>query len=178
MLPGDAAGTIHEEKGAGVSSRTIQGWVDHYSRLVEAFSKNLEIGGCNAVSVDEKHYRSKGRARQVARTMCMATRFILAGDRWPDKLNCDATPFLEKIVGRLGGSPLLLLSDRLRGCKTGYKNAMRTEPKPATMHVPDMAVNSKHINNNRHERHNADAGRRKKDSARIQLRRPGIVRAR
>ena len=179
MLPKDAADTIREVKAVKVSPRAIQRWVDHYPRLVKAFSKNLEIKGCNAVSVDEKHYRSKGRARWMARAMCMATRFILASDHWPDKLNHDATRFLEKVVERLGGLPLLLLSDKLRGYREGYKNAMGTEPKPATMHVPDAAVNNKyHVNNNQHERHNADTERRKKGSARIQFRRPRAVRAR
>ena len=65
----------------------------------------------------------------MARAMCMATRFILASDHWPDKLNHDATRFLEKVVERLGRLPLLLLSDKLRGYKTGYKNAMGTGPK-------------------------------------------------
>ena len=178
MLPQDAADTIREEKRAGVSSRTIQRWADHYPRLVEALSKNLEIEGGNAVSVDEKHYKSKDGARWMARAMCMATRLILAGDHRPDKLNYDATCFLEKVVERLGALPLPLLSDRLRGYREGHKSAMRTEPKPATIHVPDAAINNKHVNNNRHERHNADTERRKKDSARIQLRRPGAVRAR
>ena len=161
MLLRDAADTIREEGGGGrvIARHTAVG--GPLPRLVEAFSKNLEVRGGNAVSVDEKHYKSKGKARQMARAMCMATRLIPASDHLPDKLNCDAARFLEKVVGRPGGSPLLLFSDRLRGCRKGYKNIMRNEPKPATMHVPDAAVNNKHTNNNRHESHNADAERRK-----------------
>ena len=90
----------------------------------------------------------------------MATRYILATDHWPDKLNHDATPLMVKIVERLGGPPLLLLSDKLRGYKTGYKNT-KSEP-PTTMHIPDAAVNN--IRNNQHERHNGDGELRKKGS--------------
>ena len=104
--------------------------------MVEAFSKNLEVRGGNAVSVDEKHYKSKGRARWMARAMCMATRLIPASDHRPDKLNCDAARFLERVVGRLGGSPLLLFSDRLRGRRKGYKNIMRNNPSPPPRTYP------------------------------------------
>ena len=92
MLPKDAAGTIKDEKKMEVSGRTIQRWADEYPRMVAAFAKDLEMAGGNAVSVDEKHYKSMGKPRWMARAMCMATRFILASDHWPDKLNHDATP--------------------------------------------------------------------------------------
>ena len=175
MLPEDAACTIHEEKKVKVSSRTIQRWVDHYSRLVEAFSKNPEIKGGNAISVDEKHYKSKDKARWMARAICMATHFILVSDHWPDKLNYDATHFMEKIVEQLGGFPILLLSDKLRGYKKGYKNTMWAELEPTTMHIPDARINNKHINNNRHERHNGDTERRKKGSRGFNSDVPGLL---
>ena len=171
MLPNDAATTTKEEKGVKVSGRTIQRWVDDYSRLVAVFSKDLEIKGGDAVSVDEKHYKSKGKARWMARGMCMATRYILATDHWPDKLNHDATPLMVKIVERLGGPPLLLLSDKLRGYKTGYKNTMKSEP-PTTIHIPDAAVNN--IRNNQHERHNGDGELRKKGSRGFNSHIPGL----
>ena len=55
----------------------------------------------------------------------------------------------------------MLLSDKMEGYKTGYKNTMNAEP-PTTMHVPDSAISN--ICNNQHERHNGDGKRRKKGS--------------
>lgn len=164
MLPKYVARTIKDEKNVTVSERTIQRWVDEYPRMVAAFAKNLEIKECNAVSVDEKHYKSKGKARWLARAMCMATRFIVASDHWLDKLNQDAAPLLEKVVERLGGPPLLLLSDKLCGYKDGYNNTMRVEPRPVTMHIPDASINNRHVNNNQHEYHNGCIERREKGS--------------
>ena len=130
MLPKDAARTIKDEKKVVVSGRTIQRWVDEYPRMVAAFARDLEMTGGNAVSVDEKHYKSRGKPRWMARAICMATRFILASDHWPDKLNHDATPLLKKVVERLGRrGPLLLLSDKLGGYRVGYDSTMRTEPR-------------------------------------------------
>ena len=31
-----------------------------------------------------------------------------------------------------------------------------TEPRPVTIHIPDAAVNNRHVNDNWHERHNGD----------------------
>ena len=180
MLPKDAARTIEDEKKVVVSGRTIQRWVDEYPRMVAAFAKDLEMTGGNAVSVDEKHYKSRGKPRWMARAMCMtramcmATRFILASDHWPDKLNHDAAPLLKKVVKRLGGPPLLLLSDKLGGYRVGYDSTMRTEPRPVTMHIPDAAVNNRHVNNNQHERHNGDTERRKKGSRGFNSDVPGL----
>ena len=174
MLPKDVARTIKDEKNVTVSERTIQRWVDEYPRIVAAFAKNLEIKECNAVSVDEKHYKSRGKARWLARAMCMATRFIVASDHWPDKLNHDATPLLEKVVERLGGPPLLLLSDKLRGYKKGYNNTMGAKPQPVTMHISDVSINNRHVNNNQHERHNGDIERRKKGSRGFNSDIPGL----
>ena len=89
MLPNDAAATIKEEKNVTVSGRTIQRWVDEYPRMVAAFAKDLEISGGDAISVDEKHYKSKGKARWLARMICMSSRFIISSEHWPDNLNHD-----------------------------------------------------------------------------------------
>ena len=43
--------------------------------------------GGNAVSVDEKHYKSRGKFRWMVRAMCMTARSILASYHWSDKLN-------------------------------------------------------------------------------------------
>ncbi len=86
------------------------------------------------MSMGEKHYKSRGRARWMTRTMCMAgavcmaTRFILASDHWPDKLNHDVAQLPEKVAGRLGGMSLLPLSDGRRRYREGYVNTMRDEP--------------------------------------------------
>ena len=88
-------------------------WMDHYPRMVAAFAMHLEIKGGDAVSVDEKRCISTGKAGQMAGAVRAASRLILAGDHWPDKLNCDATAFLENLAGRLGGPPLLLPSDNM-----------------------------------------------------------------
>ena len=174
MLPKDAARTIQDEKKVAVSGRTIQRWVDEYPRMVAAFARDLEMTGGNAVSVDEKHYKPGGKPRWMARAMCMATRFILASDHWPDKLNHDATPLLKKVVERLGRRPLLLLSDKLGGYRKGYDSTMRTEPRPVTMHIPDAAVNNRHVNDNWHEHHNGDTERRKKGSRGFNSNVPGL----
>ena len=142
--------------------------------MAAAFARDLEMTGSDGVSVDEKHYKPGGKPRWMARAICMATVFIPPGDHWPDKLNHDATPLPEKVVERLGGPPLLPLSDRLGGYRKGYDSTMRTEPRPVTMHVPDAAVNNRHVNNNRHERHNGDTERRKKDSRGFDSDVPGL----
>ena len=176
MLPKDAARTIKDEKKVAVSGRTIQRWVDEYPRRVAAFAKDLEMTEGNAVSVDEKHYKSRGKPRWMARAICMATRFILASDHWPDKLNHDATPLLEKVVERLGRRPLLLLSDKLGGYKKGYGNTMRTGPRPVTMHIPD-ASRQQQARKQQPARAPQRGHREAQEGlARIQLRRTGAVR--
>ena len=108
---------------------------DEHPGMEAAFAMDLAVMGGNAVSMGEKHYESRGRAGWVTGTMfmagvaCMATRFILASDHWPGKLNHDVTQLPEKVVGRLGGMPLLPLSDgRRRYTGGGYGNTMRDEP--------------------------------------------------
>ena len=128
------------------------------------------------MGADETHYKSRGKPRWRARAMCMASRFILASDHRPDKLSHDATPLPEKVGIAAGGPPLLLLSDKLGGYRKGYNNTMRAEPRPVTMHMPDAAVNnSRHVNNNQHERHNGDTERRKKGSRGFSSDVPGLL---
>ena len=173
MVPKDAAATIKEQKKAKVSGRTIQRWVEEYPGLVAAFAKDLEIKGGEAVSVDEKYYRSKGKPRWMARAVCVSTRFILASDHWPDKLNHDATLLMEKIVDRLGGPPILLVSDKLPGYRKGYNNTMKTTPR-TTMHIADAAVKKRHVNNNRHERQNGETQRCKANRRGFNSDSPGL----
>ena len=120
------------------------------------------------VSVDEKYYKSKGNDRWIARAISVSTRFILASDHWPDKLNHDDTLLLKKLVERLGKVPLLLLSDALKGYKIGYRNTMKTGPKLITIHIPDASVN------NRHERHNGETQRYKAGSRGCNSDEPGL----
>ena len=149
--------------------------MDEYPGMVAAFAKDLEMAGGNGMGADETHYKSRGEPRWMAGAMCMATRFILASDHRSDRLSHDATPLLKKAVERLGGPPLLLLSDKLGGYRKGYGNTMRTGPRPVTMHIPDAAVNnSRHVNNNQHERHNGDTERRKKGSRGFNSDVPGL----
>ena len=104
-----------------VSGRTIQWWVYDYPRLVEVFSKYLEIKGGDVVSADEKHNKPKGKARWMTRWLYMATRYILASDHWPDKLNHNATPLMVKIVERLGGLPCCCSVTRWKDTRRGTK---------------------------------------------------------
>ena len=168
MAPIDAAGTVNEQKGVKVSERAIRRWVDDYPKLVATFAKDLEVKGCDVVSVDEKYYKSKGNDRWIARAISVSTRFILASDHWPDKLNHDDTLLLKKLVERLGKVSLLLLSDGLKGYKIGYRNTMKTGPKLITIHIPDASVN------NRHERHNGETQRYKAGSRGYNSDEPGL----
>ena len=107
----------------------------------------------------------------MARAISVSTRFIMVSDHWPDKLNHDGTLLFEMLVEWLGKVPLLL-SDGLKGYKIGYRNTMKTGPKIITMHIPDASVNNRHVNNNRHERHNRETQRQGR-FAWLQLRRTG-----
>ena len=160
---------MRREEGDGVIAHHTEVG-DEHPGMEAAFAKDLEVMGGNAVSMGEKRYESRGRTRWMTRTMCMAgvacmaTRFILASDHWPDKLNHDVTQLPERVVGRLGDVLLLPLSDGRRRYREGYVNTMRDEPRPVTVHIPDASINNGHANNNRHERHYGDAERRKKGS--------------
>ena len=99
------------------------------------------------------------RTMCMAGVACMATRFILASDHWPDKLDHDIAQLPEKVVGRLGGMSLLPLSDGRRGRKDGYGNTMKDEPQPVTVHMPDTSIDNGHASSNRHERHNGETSR-------------------
>ena len=156
MTPGKAAETVLEAKGVDPSGRTIQRWMDKYPKLVSAFSKRLEMRGGDAVSVDEKHYKSRGKSRWMARAVRVKTRFIMASEHWPDKLNHDATTLILKILERPGRPPIMLISDGLKGYKTGCGAALNAGPRPATLHVADVSINGRHANNNIHERHNGE----------------------
>ena len=106
-----------------------------------------------AVSVDEKHYKTRGKDRWMYKAICLQSRFIIAVHHFGDKLGYDATNFFKTIVERLGGAPLLALNDRLPGFSTGHKNVFKTNP-PSTLYIADAALNGVHVNNNVHERHN------------------------
>ena len=104
--------------------------------------------GGDAVSVDEKHYKSRGKSRWMARAVRVKTRFIMASEHWPDKLNHDAATLILKILERPGRPPIMLIGDGLKGYKTGCGAALNAGPRPATLHVADVSINGRHANNN------------------------------
>ena len=134
--PGKAAETVPEENGVDPSSRTVQRRMDKYPKLVSAFSKCLEMRGGAAVSVDEKHYKPRGKSRWAAGAVRVKTRFIIASEHWPDKMNRDGAALILKILERPGAPPVMLISDGLKGRKTGCNAAPNAGPRPSTWRMP------------------------------------------
>ena len=156
QTPVDAARTIKDDKGVKVSGRSIQRWVERFSSLVDAFTSMLKLpNGIGAMSVDEKHFKARGKGRWLFETICVRSRYIISHDTTHDKLNYDATELFRKAV-KVSGMPLILLSDKLKGFKTTHKNIMCAGPQPQTLHYADAGINKKHVNNNRHERRNGE----------------------
>ena len=151
-----AAQTVHDDKHVKVSGRNVQRWIERFSSLIDAFTSMLKLpGGIGAMSVDEKHFKSRGKSRYMFETISVRSRYILSHDTAHDKLNYDATKLFQKAV-KIAGMPLILLSDKLRGFRTAHKAVMCAGPQPQTLHYADAGINKKHVNNNRHERRNGE----------------------
>ena len=62
----EAAQTVYDDKGVKVSGRNVQRWVKRFSSLVDAFTSMLKLpNGIGAMSVDEKHFKSRGKSRYM-----------------------------------------------------------------------------------------------------------------
>ena len=139
MSPADAARTVNEECDTKVTERTARRWASDYPRMITAYTDGLKLSNVAAVSVDEKHYKTRGKDRWMYKAICLKSRFIIAVHHFGDKLVYDATNFFKTIVERLGMAPLLVLNDRLRGFLTGHKNVFKTDP-PSTLYVRDQVI--------------------------------------
>ena len=154
--PAAAARTLKNDGMAKVSGRTVQRWRKKFSGLVDAFVSVLKLPhGIGAMSVDEKHFKTRGESRYQFETMSVQSRYIISHDTAKDKLNYDATELFRKAVKR-AGKPLILVSDKLGGFGIGHRNVMETDSQSYTLHFAKAAVNKKHAHNNRHERRNGE----------------------
>ena len=152
--PAAAARTLKNDGMAKVSGRTVQRWAEKYSALVDAFTSMLKLPhGIGAMSVDEKHFKTRGGGRYQFETISVQSRYIISHDTAKDRLNYDATSLFRWAVKR-ACKPLVLLSDRLRGFGIGHRNVMETDSQSYTLHFAKAAANKKHADNNRHERRN------------------------
>ena len=120
--------------------------------MIYAYTDGMKLVNVAAVSIDEKHYKTRGKNRWMYKAIYLKSRFIIAVHHFGDKIGYDATNFFKTTVERLGGAPLLALNDRLSGFSTGRKNVFKTDP-PSTLYIADATFNGVHVNNNVHERH-------------------------
>ena len=134
----------------------------------------LEMWGGDTASVNEKHYEPRGGLQWATGAVHVKTRFIMAGECWPDKLNHDAIAPTLKILERLGLPPIMLISDGLKECEARLDEALSASPRFATHRVADFSINGRHANN---KGTSAAAGNRngQEACARVQLRRPGVA---
>lgn len=153
MSPLDAARTVNEEDGTRISERTARRWASDYSSMIYAYAEGLAIGGGEAVSVDEKFYKSRGERRWVYTAICLKSRFVAAVHHFGDRPGHDATGFFQDVERRIGRPPVLLISDKLNGYKIGYRRVFKSDP-PTTLYLMDASVNGRHVNNSIHERGN------------------------
>ena len=157
MSPADAPRTVNEECDTKVTERTVRRWASDYPRIITVYTDGLKISNVVAVSVDEKHYKTRSKDRRMYKAICLKSRFIIAVHYFGDNLGYDATNFF-KTIEWLGKIPLLALNDRLQGFSTEHKNVFKTNL-PSTLYIADAALNGIHVNNNNnnnnvHECHN------------------------
>ena len=152
--PHTAARTLWEDYEVEISGRTIQRWVDKFPRIVETFARRLKIKSGDAASVDEKFFKSKGEDRWFFYTREMSSRFILSSKTAGDKLNFDAERLFFDMLKQLGRRPRFMLSDRLRGFREAFVKLLHADPEPESIHLANLAIKGKHVDNNQHERQN------------------------
>ena len=70
--------------------------------MIIAYIDGLKLSNVAAISVYEKHYKTRGKNRCMYRTICLKSRLIIAVHHFGDKLGYDATNFFKMIVERLG----------------------------------------------------------------------------
>ena len=160
LSPNEAARSLLEDDDIEVSGRNVQRWVDKYPKMIEAFSRLLKIQGGDVVSVDEKHFKSNGKSMWFFNTMCSPTRFILSTDTADDKLNYNADGLFADMLKRLSRHPRMILSDCLRGFGNAFKKILATNPVPESIHINNLALKGKHIDNNMHERQSGSLAER------------------
>ena len=84
-----------------------------------AFAGMLKLPhGTGAMSVDEKHHKTRGGGRYQFETISVKCRYIISHDTAKDKLNYDATSLFRWAVER-ADKPLIHLSDKLRDLASG-----------------------------------------------------------
>ena len=115
LSPNEAARSLLEDDDIKVSGCNVQRRVDKYPKMIEAFSRLLNIQGGDAASVDERHFKSNGKSMWFFNTTCCSNRFILSTDTADDKLNYNADGLFVDMLKRLSRRSGMILSDRLRG---------------------------------------------------------------
>ena len=149
-----ASQTLWDDDRVKVSGRSIQRWVDRYPKMVEAFTRRLKLQAGDAATVDEKHFKSRGKGRWFFYTRCLKTRFILSSRTAADKLNYKAGRLFSDMLERLGRRPRFMLSDRLGGFIKSFNDLLETFPDPESIHIANLSIKGKHVDNNQHERQN------------------------
>ena len=105
---------------------------------------------------DEIHFKVCGKSMWMFAVMDAETRLIITYDVSKIKFGHNATSLFKKAVHIVGKRPDFLITDSLRGFKTGFKKAMRTISKPKTIHIADVGIRNRHASNNIYESLNGE----------------------
>ena len=147
--------------GVGVHVDTITRILEHYSKVVEEYTKTVKppcVGdkwGC-----DEKHQKVRGKESYIVAVMDLATRFVLAWDISPTKEKYDAVPLLRAARGMAGRIPRLFITDGLDQYHIAFKRVFRTLKGLRSIHIRDIHIRNLICNTNKQERLNGGfAGR-------------------
>ena len=146
---------LHEKHGFSMTKNTIFRWIKEYGELLQKFQKMYTIVG-DVWHTDEIYFTVNGDGSYFFAVMDAVTRFIIAYDISKTKFKYDATLLFNEAIKNADKYPDLLISDGLRGFKTGYKKAMYTRKTPRPTHIANVGIRNRHPANNIYERFNGE----------------------
>ena len=141
--------------GVGVHVDTITRILEHYSKVVEEYTKTVKppcVG--DKWDCDEKHQKVRGKESYIVAVMDLATRFVLAWDISPTKEKYDAVPLPRAARDMAGRIPRLFITDGLDQYHIAFKRVFRTLKGLRSIRIRDIHIRNLICNTNKQERLN------------------------
>ena len=162
--------------GSGVTQRTIQRWVDHYSGIMEGYARTLRIDAGFRWHTDEIELKINGAKRWLFTVMDGATRTIPAYGMSDAKHGVDPRPLFRGAAAAAVRLPRILVSDGLHAFEAAAKSVFYRRSGPKFVHVREIHLQKQFNCNNVQERPNGELADRLKRIRGLRAEIPGIIR--
>lgn len=175
MSPGQARNHL-ANSGSGVTRRTIQRWVDHYSGIMEGYARTLRIDAGFRWHTDEIELKINGSKRWLFTVMDGATRTILAYRMSDTKQGVDPRPLFRDAAAAAVRLPRIPVGDGLHAFEAAAKGVFYRRSGPKFVHVREIHLQKQFNCNNVQERLNGELADRPKRIRGLGAEVPGIIR--